>query len=171
MNRTDRIPLSPRRPSLSGRFLCPHAAIFGFHSHACSPCVELIGPASRPRDFFPRRVMANALYPRLIALNSARRIHPRHTSHKKWGTLGVKVADYAKAARVFSYQWDFEIKSFKQEQVSLLVPDKTLEEIKKRAEDLEVWIDRRPKWNGGTVYRGVPLSRIQRNVLTDSLPS
>lgn len=115
--------------------------------------------------------MANALYPRLIALNSARRIHPRHTSHKKWGTLGVKVADYAKAARVFSYQWDFEIKSFKQEQVSLLVPDKTLEEIKKRAEDLEVWIDRRPKWNGGTVYRGVPLSRIQRNVLTDSLPS
>lgn len=83
----------------------------------------------------------------------------------------MKVADYAKAARVFSYQWDFEIKSFKQEQVSLLVPDKTLEEIKKRAEDLEVWIDRRPIWNGGTAYRGVPLSRIQRNVLTDSLPS
>nr|DAM89936.1 MAG TPA: hypothetical protein [Caudoviricetes sp.] len=84
MNRTDRIPLSPRRSSLSGRFLCPHAAIFGFHSHACSPCVELIGPASRPRDFFPRRAMANAFYPRLIALNSPRRIHPRHTSHKKW---------------------------------------------------------------------------------------
>jgi hypothetical protein len=62
---------------------------------------------------------------------------------KKWRTLGVKIADYAKAARVFSYQWDFEIKSFKQEQVSLLVPDKTIEEIKKRAEDLEVWIDRR----------------------------
>ena len=52
MNRTDRIPLSPRRPSLSGRFLCPHAAIFGFHSHACSPCVELIGPASRPGTSF-----------------------------------------------------------------------------------------------------------------------
>ena len=87
MTRTDRIPLSPRRSSLSGRFLCPHAAIFGFHSHACCPCVELIGPASRPRDFFPRRAMANALYPRLIALNSARRIHPRHTSHKKWRTF------------------------------------------------------------------------------------
>ena len=87
MKRTDRIPLSPRRPSLSGRFLCPHAAIFGFHSHACSPCVELIGSASRPRDFFPQRAMANALYPRLIALNSAKRIHPRTTSHKKWRTF------------------------------------------------------------------------------------
>lgn len=87
MKRTDRIPLSPRRPSLSGRFLYPPASTARFRLRPCSPCAALIGPASPPRDFFPRRAMANALYPRLIALNSPRRIHPRHTSHKKWRTF------------------------------------------------------------------------------------
>ena len=83
MKRTDRIPLSPRRPSLSGRFLYSPTSTARFRLRPCSPCAALIGPVSRPRDFFPRSAMANALYPRLIALNSPRRIHPRHTSHKK----------------------------------------------------------------------------------------
>ena len=82
-----------------------------------------------------------------------------------------KIADYYKAAQGFSCQWDYEIRKFQTGASFTPRPGHTIEEIKKRAEDLEEWIDRSPKWKGGTTYRGMCLSRKQLNSLVDSLKS
>ena len=82
-----------------------------------------------------------------------------------------KIADYYKAAQGFSFQWDYEIRKFQTGASFTPRPGHTIEEIKKRAEDLEEWIDRSPKWEGGTTYRGMCLSRKQLNSLVDSLKS
>lgn len=82
-----------------------------------------------------------------------------------------KIADYYKAAQGFSFQWDYEIRKFQTGASFTPRPGHTIEEIKKRAEDLEEWIDRSPKWKGGTTYRGMCLSRKQLNSLVDSLKS
>ena len=82
-----------------------------------------------------------------------------------------KIDDYYNAAYGFSYQWDYEIRKFQTGASFTPRPGHTIEEIKKRAEDLEEWIDRSPKWKGGTTYRGMCLSRKQLNSLVDSLKS
>lgn len=82
-----------------------------------------------------------------------------------------KIADYYKAAQGFSFQWDYEIRKFQTGASFTPRPGHTIEDIKKRAEDLEEWIDRSPKWKGGTTYRGMCLSRKQLNSLVDSLKS
>ena len=82
-----------------------------------------------------------------------------------------KIADYYKAAQGFSFQWDYEIRKFQTGASFTPRPGHTIEESKKRAEDLEEWIDRSPKWKGGTTYRGMCLSRKQLNSLVDSLKS
>lgn len=82
-----------------------------------------------------------------------------------------KIDDYYKAAYGFSYQWDYEIRKFQTGASFTPRPGHTIEEVKKRAEDLEEWIDRSPKWKGGTTYRGMCLSSKQLNSLVDSLKS
>lgn len=67
--------------------------------------------------------------------------------------------DFNSAVNGFSYQWDYEIRAVQ-------VGDKTLvskhghslEQIKKKAIDLEEFIEKSPKWDGGTTYRGMGLS-------------
>nr|DAO98923.1 MAG TPA: minor capsid protein [Caudoviricetes sp.] len=85
-----------------------------------------------------------------------------------------KIDDYYNAAYGFSYQWDYEIRRYQSGLLDHTFVSRhghTYEEIKKRAEDLEEWIDRSPKWKGGTTYRGMCLSRKQLNSLVDSLKS
>lgn len=85
-----------------------------------------------------------------------------------------KIDDYYNAAFGFSYQWDYEIRRYQSGLLDHTFVSRhghSYEEIKKRAEDLEEWIDRSPKWDGGTTYRGMCLSRKQLNSLVDSLKS
>ena len=95
------------------------------------------------------------------------RLNSEALSYKIWDK---GIADLANMDITTLRTWLDEVEQHLDEKQKRIAAE-ILKEIKKRAEDLEVWIDRRPKWNGETAYRGVPLSRMQRNVLTDSLPS
>ena len=85
-----------------------------------------------------------------------------------------KINDYYNAAYGFSYQWDYEIRRYQSGLLDHTFVSRhghSYEEIKKRAEDLEEWIDRSPKWDGGTTYRGMCLSKKQLGDLIDKLLS
>ena len=85
-----------------------------------------------------------------------------------------KIDDYYKAAYGFSYQWDYEIRRYQSGLLDHTFVSRhghSYEEIKKRAEDLEEWIDRSPKWDGGTTYRGMCLSKKQLDDLIEKLIS
>ena len=85
-----------------------------------------------------------------------------------------KINDYYNAAYGFSYQWDYEIRRYQSGLLDHTFVSRhghSYEEIKKRAEDLEEWIDRSPKWDGGTTYRGMCLSKKQLGDLIDKLTS
>ena len=85
-----------------------------------------------------------------------------------------KIDDYYNAAYGFSYQWDYEIRRYQSGLLDHTFVSRhghSYEEIKKRAEDLEEWIDRSPKWDGGTTYRGMCLSKKQLGDLIDKLLS
>lgn len=85
-----------------------------------------------------------------------------------------KIDDYYNAAYGFSYQWDYEIRRYQSGLLDHTFVSRhghSYEEIKKRAEDLEEWIDRSPKWDGGTTYRGMCLSKKQLGDLIDKLTS
>ena len=85
-----------------------------------------------------------------------------------------KINDYYNAAYGFSYQWDYEIRRYQSGLLDHTFVSRhghSYEEIKKRAEDLEEWIDRSPKWDGGTTYRGMCLSKKQLDDLIEKLIS
>lgn len=85
-----------------------------------------------------------------------------------------KIDDFYNAAYGFSYQWDYEIRRYQSGLLDHTFVSRhghSYEEIKKRAEDLEEWIDRSPKWDGGTTYRGMCLSKKQLGDLIDKLTS
>ena len=85
-----------------------------------------------------------------------------------------KIDDFYNAAYGFSYQWDYEIRRYQSGLLGHTFVSRhghSYEEIKKRAEDLEEWIDRSPKWDGGTTYRGMCLSKKQLGDLIDKLTS
>lgn len=85
-----------------------------------------------------------------------------------------KIDDYYNAAFGFSYQWDYEIRRYQSGLLDHTFVSRgghSYEEIKKRAEDLEEWIDRSPKWEGGTTYRGMCLSKKQLDELVEKLKS
>ena len=79
---------------------------------------------------------------------------------KLTGVTDDKTAeDYYKAVYGFSYQWDWEIRQVQCGNTKFTSHHHhTLEEIKKRAQDVENFIAKSPQWAGGTTYRGMSLS-------------
>ena len=91
------------------------------------------------------------------------------------GVKGRKVEDLFDAVHGFSYQWDAEIRAY---QVGKIKKDyrprikhHTYEKIKKRAENLEEYILRSPKWAGGKTYRGLCMSKKEADKLMERLSS
>lgn len=73
--------------------------------------------------------------------------------------------DFNKAVYGFSYQWDYEIRAFQVGNKKLVSKHgHSLAQIEKKAIDIEEFIDRSPKWDGGTTYRGISLSKNALNV-------
>lgn len=91
------------------------------------------------------------------------------------GVKGQKVEDLFNAVYGFSYQWDTEIRAYqtgkiKKDYISSS-EHHTYEEIKKRAENLEEYILRSPKWAGGKTYRGLCMSKKEADKLMERLSS
>lgn len=78
------------------------------------------------------------------------------------GVDAVTGQDFVDAVRGFSYQWDWEIRQYQMGNRSFKSHHgHTMEQIKKKAEDCERFIDASPKWCGGTTYRGISVSKDQ----------
>jgi hypothetical protein len=77
---------------------------------------------------------------------------------------------YYKAVYGFSWQWDYEIRQVQCGNTKFTSRHgHTLDEIKKRAEDLEEFIRKSPQWKGGTTYRGLSLSDKELKDTMDKL--
>lgn len=91
------------------------------------------------------------------------------------GVKGQKVDDLFNAVHGFSYQWDTEIRAYQTGKIKKdYIPSNerhTYEEIKKRAENLEEYILRSPKWAGGKTYRGLCMSKKEADKLMERLSS
>lgn len=67
--------------------------------------------------------------------------------------------DYNEAVKNFTWQWDWEIRQVQMGNTTFTSRHgHTIEQVKKRAEDIEKFIASAPKWNGGTTYRGMSVS-------------
>lgn len=74
----------------------------------------------------------------------------------------------------FTFQWDYEIRKYQMGELTSDFKSKyghSIEEIKKKAELLEEFIERSPKWEGGTTYRGMCISKRQLDELLEKLKS
>lgn len=79
--------------------------------------------------------------------------------------------DYERAVYGFTYQWDYEIRQV-QEGINVVSrKGHTLNEICKKAIDIEDYIARAPKWKGGKVLRGMSLSKQDIDRIRVSLKS
>ena len=91
------------------------------------------------------------------------------------GVKGQKVKDLHIAVHGFSHQWDAEIRAYQVGKIKkdYIPRDKshTYEEIKKKAENLEEYILRSPKWAGGKTYRGLCMSKKEADKLVERLSS
>lgn len=86
------------------------------------------------------------------------------------GCTEEEAADYFRAVNGFSYQWDYEIRQV--QCGNLAVKSKyghKLEEIQKRADDIETFIEKSPKWSGSMTFRGMTLSQKEYDNLIDEL--
>lgn len=78
------------------------------------------------------------------------------------GAADVQEArDFYDAVDGFSCQWDFEIRQVQCGNDVVSRHGHTMEEIIKRAQNLERFIARSPQWAGGTTYRGMSLSELE----------
>ena len=91
------------------------------------------------------------------------------------GVKGQKVKDLHNAVHGFSHQWDYEIRKYQMGELTSDFKSKyeghTYEEIKKKAENLEEYILRSPKWAGGKTYRGLCMSKKEADKLMERLSS
>jgi len=74
----------------------------------------------------------------------------------------------------FTYRWDYEIRKYQMEEVTSdfkSLYGHSIEKIKEKAELLEEFIARSPKWEGGTTYRGMCISKRQLDELLEKLKS
>ncbi len=75
------------------------------------------------------------------------------------GCTRAQAEEFYAAAHAFSYQWDWEIRQLQCGNTTFTSRHgHTLAEVRKKADDLEKFIEASPKWNGGTTYRGMSLS-------------
>ncbi len=75
---------------------------------------------------------------------------------------------YADAVYSFSYQWDYEIRHLQTGEKFKSYHNHTMAQIRQKAKDLEEYIDKAPKWDGGTTYRGMSLSEKElKNLITE----
>ena len=75
------------------------------------------------------------------------------------GCSKKKAEDWNAAVFGFSYEWDFEIRAVQSGNTNFKSRHgHTIEDIKKKAQDIEDFLSKSPKWAGGTIYRGMTLS-------------
>lgn len=74
------------------------------------------------------------------------------------GCSDQEAEDYKKAVNGFSFGWDYEIRC--EQSGKRYSPRKghTVEEVQRKAKDLEEFIAKSPKWDGGTTFRGISIS-------------
>lgn len=77
--------------------------------------------------------------------------------------------EFYDAVNGFSFKWDYEIRQVQCGNSITSRHGHTFEEIKKRAQDLEIFISKSPQWNGGTTYRGMSLSPKELDYLRNEL--
>jgi hypothetical protein len=77
---------------------------------------------------------------------------------------------YYNAVNGFSYQWDWEIRQVQCGNTKFTSKyGHGIDEIKKRAENLEEFIRKSSQWKGGTTYRGLSLSDKELKDIIDKL--
>ena len=87
-------------------------------------------------------------------------------------TLSCSKADadkYFDAVYGFSFQWDFEIRHY---QMGVKFKSKyghKMTEIRQKALDIEEFIKKSPKWNGGTTYRGMAVDDQTLQAFKDAM--
>lgn len=80
-----------------------------------------------------------------------------------------KAEAYEKAVYGFTYQWDYEIREVQDGRTVTSRKGHALEDICRRAIDIEDYIARAPKWKGARVYRGMSVSEQEIGRIRASL--
>lgn len=77
--------------------------------------------------------------------------------------------DFLNAVKGFSWQWDYEIRAYQCGVSFTSHHGHTLAEVAKKAEDLEKFIEKSPKWRGPITFRGMSLSQKDLDALLADL--
>lgn len=77
--------------------------------------------------------------------------------------------DMNDAVNGFSYQWDYEIRQVQCGNNVISKHGHSLQQICKKANDIEDFIAKSPQWDGGVTYRGISLSPKELDALRDDL--
>lgn len=91
------------------------------------------------------------------------------TTKRLCGVTDAIARELNDAVSSFSYQWDYEIRQIQCGNSVRSRHGHTMAEIRKKADDLEKFIDLSPKWQGGETYRGMSLSQKDFNNLIKQL--
>ncbi|ERJ90841.1 hypothetical protein HMPREF1990_00463 [Porphyromonas gingivalis W4087] len=73
------------------------------------------------------------------------------------GCSEQEAEDYKKAVNGFSFGWDYEIRCEQSGRRYNPRNGHTVEEVQRKAKDLEDFITKSPKWDGGTTFRGISI--------------
>lgn len=89
---------------------------------------------------------------------------------KATGCTFDKARDYIKAVRDFSYEWDWEIRQVQCGNLDIkLKKYHTLDDVRKKGNDIEEFITLSPKWKGAVTYRGMILSPLEVEDMREKL--
>lgn len=89
---------------------------------------------------------------------------------RETGCSATMAQMYYDAVYGFSYQWDWEIRQVQTGNLTFTSRHgHTIAQVQQKAIDLEDFIHRSPKWDGGTTYRGMSLSDKELNQLITDL--
>lgn len=81
-----------------------------------------------------------------------------------------KARDFEKAVEAFSYQYDYEIRRWQSgKKLGKSKYGHTEKDIIEKEQTLEEFINKSPKWHGGTTYRGLSLSEKELAKLMDDI--
>ncbi len=88
---------------------------------------------------------------------------------KMTGSTLEEAREFNDAAYSFTYQWDYEIRAFQSGRHFVSKHGHSLDDIRLKADRLEEFIRRSPKWDGGKTYRGMTLSETEVDNMRNAL--